>query len=447
MKKRYKFSHSVTNKDNFLPKYIRYGATRTDAAHDLHEFHGLFLLSAASNGLEIHLPQHPDGLQNNLYGMIHATSFLGRKSTAMKIARDIQERAIPGVALSEDYSPGGLQEEVASNEGRPSIIWADEFSGTIEKMTTQQYMSGLKAFLLTLYSGKKYSMRRTSKGTGKNKTADRVIIEKGHLCIAGNVTPTIAEKFSGSDIEDGFLGRFIFISPKHQPERMAVKDMAVDNRRRNKIVMHLSKIYQGCQNAREWSRKTGLPNVEFDEDALEVLDKFQIKLETMSDVTYLQHVMIQRLADQSFRVAVLIALGEVPVEMLTKGPLFVTKSHAKQALSIIEKWATWGLRFATNIGIDKTENKIIKIIRDLELAPKKTLPRSTIVMNNHLRKSFADELQMTLLDRGRIVLLEEKTNAKRKKLLWRLVALPTEKDPPTQAGGQTSEPGDEADED
>lgn len=376
------------------------------------------LLAGASSGLRLDLNIYPGGINLNTYFIIHGTSFVDRKSTAMNIAKEVQARAMPGVRLSENFSPGGLETQLAEKDGMPSLLYVDEFSSLIERMISQQWMVGVKGLMLTLFKEREWTFKKTDK---KGK-ADELVIKDGHLCISGNVTPAITDHFTQRDIEDGFLGRFIIISPKGKPKRLkAFGD--VDMKAMNSLVMQLSQLYQACQGCRDWRRseeskkgKGKSPNIKIESKALDVLDKFQDELESSTHIPYHHFVMVQRLTDAAYRTSCLIALGEVDPNSLYSGPLRVSASHARQAVKLARKWFEMAIRFVGGVGVTKTEQKIAKALADLKASPKGVLPRAKVMMNNHLTKTFCDEIEMTLLERKQIILfMDGKTKC------WKLI--------------------------
>jgi hypothetical protein len=417
MAKKYSFVPVIKNKKNFINKYIEYASSMTDAPMEYHEAHAVLLLAIASSGLRLDLSIYPGGINLNMYFIIHGTSYVDRKSTSMNIAKDIQQRAMPGVRLSENFSPGGLETQLADKDGMPSALYVDEFETLIERMMSQQWMIGLKGLMLTMFKERAWTFKKTDK---KGK-ADELVIKDGHLCIIGNVTPAVTERFTQRDIEDGFLGRFVIISSESKPERLKAFG-EIESAMRNDVVMHLSKIYQACQACRDWRRKENsgsaskkyVSNIEIEKSALDILDKFQAELESRNDIPYHHFVMVQRLTDAAYRSSCLIALGEVDPSDLFIGPLVVEKKHAIQAVKLCEKWFRMAIRFVGGVGVSKTEQKIEKIILDISHSPGQIMTRAKVMMNNHLTKTFCDEIEMTLLERKQIELVKNDKNNRRR---------------------------------
>ena len=106
----YKFTRCVTDPQHFINQYVDYAAERTDAAWDYHEAQAVMLLSLATQGIYWHIPAVPGGLATNLYMLNHGRTSDAKKSTVMNIASEVQRKAMPGVDIPENFTPGALEE-------------------------------------------------------------------------------------------------------------------------------------------------------------------------------------------------------------------------------------------------------------------------------------------------------------------------------------------------
>ena len=411
----YKFKSAVAGADSFVNKYIEYASQLTDAAHDYHEAMAFFLLSIAAQGMKLDLPNMPNGLRPNLYLIIYGVSSHSRKSTAMDIAKDICQRAIPGVQLPANFTPGGLEEELAERPMAPSALFADEFSRVLDQMHHQSYMSGLRGFLLTMYSTETWEYRKTSKG--KSKTRDEVVIKGSHLCIAGNVTPVITKHLEPRDIEDGFLARFGIINPASKPPRKKIGELTRNERARNSLVMQLSGLRQFCKKhapSPEDPEARPFP-ISISEPALDALDEFQEKLEKRNEIDT-SMIMMERIGIMSFKLAMLIALGRQDLATMKGVNIGVADVHS--AVAIADKWCDWGVNFAGSLYESEIEKHIRRASGWLNEYDGQ-IPRWQVAKKMRLSKRQLDEVQMTMLDRGLITLEERKVgDAGKPKLFW-----------------------------
>jgi hypothetical protein len=411
-KKNYKFDHCIRDKEHFVYQYIEYAKNLTDAPHEYHEAAALFMLSAATYGLRLKLAQHPSGLRTNIYMMLHGPTYISRKSTASDLAEEMLRKAVPGCILPNDFSPQGLQEEVAARVGIPAVIFEDEFQPVIEKMLKSQFMIGLKGFLLTMYKKSDHSYARTAKGTGKKKERDLVEIHGGHVCLLGNVTTTIGDQFGKNDMADGFLGRFAMVAPTSKPPRLAIDeqpDPATYTKELNNLIQKLSGIYQACQNIRDDDS-----NVRIDKRSLKILDRFQADTEALKIKDEMVYNMVQRSGDLVLKLAMIIAAGRMDPAKLRW--VKISSQDAKDAVEIAKRWSQWAKTFGETIGDDMMETNIKKM--ESLIMRRGRLSRSEVARNYHFKKRELDEIQMTLVDRGFIGLLEIPQESGRKALWW-----------------------------
>ena len=410
----YKWSSSIPDARSFVNNYVDYASLLTDASHDYHEAMALFLLSIASQGLKIELPNMPQGLRGNLFLVLYGVSSHSRKSTSMDIAKNILNLAIPGTILPANFTPGGLEEEVARRNHQPASMFADEFSRVLDQMHNQSYMSGLRQFLLTMYSNEDWEYVKTSKG--RSKTRDAVEIEGSHLCLAGNVTPTISKYLQPRDIEDGFMARFGIIYPETKPPRKKIGELIMSQRQKNYLVSHLNKIRAMCKNINhEKDADPGYEAVIVEPDALDTLDGFQEEIENSKE-SDIGMIMMERAGIIAFKLALLVALSRV--DPTKEMHVTIEHSDAMAAMEIAKKWSKWGVKFAGSLYESDVDKHIRRALAWLVEYDGK-MARWMIAKRMRLTKRNLDEVQMTMIDRGLISLVEERVaDSNKPTLMW-----------------------------
>lgn len=419
----YHHERAVADPDCFTNKYIDYASLLTDASHDYHECMALFLLSIATQGLKLMLPSMPKGLRTNLYIIQYGISSYSRKSTAMEIAEDIQQRALAGVALPPSFTPGGLEEAVAQKSDQPAALFADEFGRILDQMHHQSFMAGLRGFLLTMYGKEDWEYRRTSKGA-KKKVEDVVMIRNSHLCLAGNVTPAQVKYIKPQDIEDGFLARFGIIWPQDKPSRKGMGEMEQDNQKRNNLVLHLSKIRQLAKNIKAISdgshpdHHADVEYVKMEYHAMRTLDAYQEELETAKHVIDTSAIMSERTGVMAIKIAMLLAISRG--DPARKHRLIIEVEDAVGAVSVARKWKGWAEKFAGSLYESDVE-KHVRRAESLMVEHGPSYARYKIAKRMRMSKRELDEVQMTMIDRGIIGLSEERVgDSKKPSLMWTL---------------------------
>ena len=403
----YKFHRCIADPDHFINRYIDYASKRTDAAWDYHEAMALVLLSIATQGILWRLPAMPGGLATNLYVLVHGRTSKAKKSTVMKIAKEIQKKAFPGANIPENFTPGALEEIIADHSGRSAVLWADEFNGHLDRMQHQAYMAGLKSFLLTMYGERNWEYKRVSKGKGRN-TEDVVEIVDAHLNVVGNTTPAVADMLTPRDIDDGFLARFAIVWPQSAPLLKGLRDMYCDEGERDALVQWLRELRDMVIQVVDLEGRTPdkYSTLIATEEAYDVLDEHQVALHKRNDRQDEQtQNMTQRLSVMALKLSVLISAGR-PNRMLADH-FSITEQDALEAVQILEKWEKWATMFVSSLRIDLMQRDI-EIIASMLNEYDGKVSRTQVARKIRTSKRKLDELELTLLDRGIIRLREER---------------------------------------
>ncbi len=409
---KYNFCPAVVDPTNWIAKYVQYAKDCTDAPHDYHEAYAVMLLALLTQGLQLEVTTTPGGLRTNLYMLIYGKSSVMRKSTAMKLAKDVLNRVIGGVMLPENFTPGGLEEEMAKRSSQPSILFVDEFAGIMDRMHHQSYMAGTRSFLLTVHGHEDWRyVRREKKGK-----EDAWEVKDPHLCIVGNLTTAFMSRMKIEDIEDGFLARFAIIGPHDKPDRMSLRDIQQpDPGKRMDISNDLRAIYEKVKFARE-----RCPAAWVDGRAVVALDEFQAETENAQmkadDPTT---IMLERVSEMSMKLAMIIAAGRVN-GFGSDGRLEVVKEDAEQAVSMARKWAYWADEFVRSATPAEVNRHIAKATVWLERNGG-ALPRWKVARALGLSSYKVDEVQSAMIDRNLLTVAEVcKNGSKKPTLMWTL---------------------------
>ncbi len=396
-------------KGHFVRDYLEYAAKRTDASHAYHEAAGLALLALATPNVRARLDPYPLGLPTNLYVLVLGDSTRSRKSTAISLAADIADAAIPRGRIAEGFSPEAFVETLSARP-RDSTLWApDEFGETLLKLRNTKYMAGLVGLLLTLYAGGDYEARRHSKRIkGGDKVEDIDRIEAPNLTILGAATPAIFEGLTESDVTSGLLPRFAIVHPTTQPARKPFYDVQTGTEtQRNGLVQRLHGIHHAAIGQSH--------AVEFQPGALEVLDAFAESLEESTETNEAAKTMQQRLTAMAIKVALLSAAGW-STGLPTTGPLPVSVQDGEMAVTTVRRWAADAKTFAARVGETQFETKLAKCLRLVQQHT--AIPRNDIARAVHVPKKLMDEIEATLLDREQIVTAEKPSDHGPNQLLW-----------------------------
>lgn len=403
----------VFSDEHFVSRYVRWASQLVDAAWEYHEAVALLLLAAATPSTRAYLTAHPRGLKTNLYMLIVGDSSSSRKSTAVDYGAALLDDFMPDTIIADRASPEGFIQDIAYRNGRSSVWLPDEFGDHYTRIKRRD--PDLIEVLLTIYGGKDYSKRRAKKRVqGGEVVQDVDQITNPHFSILGGTTPAFFSQLTQNDVTTGMMIRFGIVMPTGKPERMPIRRLAErDDSERKGIKEYLDTL-------RVWSERYGaaeLGSIEavFTDDALEVLDAFEVDIEQQSED------ILKRLPVMAYKLAMLAVVGEdVP-----RGARFeVGRQHALYAVEVVKKWRRYALAFQDSIGgLSEREQKFkllgVKALRYLRDHGGR-VSRAQMAKYLDLPARDVTDLQDTLVDRGDVLLVRGDSSDKggRPPLFW-----------------------------
>lgn len=391
---------------HFVGDWIRFASTCTDAPHEYHEVMALVLLAAVTPQVKARVKFWPHGLRTNLYVLLLGPSTTWRKSTATDHARRLLQRVAPQVIGPDKATPEGFGEQLSKRNGTTMLMYVDEFTGLLADLHHKPYMAGLSELLLKAYDGRDHRYARHSKRTkGGQREADEDRIEDPHLSFVGGATPTIFEPggLTRKDLESGLLPRFAISMPLTKPPRLGLANVgefdADDTHALDALTERLRRVWLWCDGPAR--------RVEFAPGTLEALDAFAADTERRAALLDGgARAMLERTSAMVVKVAMLSAAGRA--ETCDDQALSVTMADAEAAVVIARRWREDAIAFAGRVGETAFEQGLNRACEILNAKSGKAT-RRLLARHLHLKKKEMDDLQATLVDRGRITV----TNLKR----------------------------------
>ena len=396
--------------EHFVSQFIAYAAGCTDAPHEYFEATALVDLAVATPKLRARLRQYPGGLPTAFYAVLIGDSTRSRKTSTIGLGLDLLDSAVPDCLLAEQASPEAFVEQLAGRSHNSSLWAVDEFGETLEKLHHAKYMAGLRGLLLSLYEGRSYRYKRTSKRTKKGEILeDALHIDNPNLAVLSATTPSIFEIVTGRDVSSGFMARFAVVMPTSRPPRRGLEEPTENLlAQRGALASWLNRIYLWAQTAERRVRFTG--------DALALIDRFAEAIETSDALANERaRAMLQRLNAMTVKLAMLSAVGR-PMAA-DRDELLVTPADADSAVAVSTRWRDYAIAFSEQVGETLLEQHIARALQVL-CAKKGRCPRRVIAKLVHCSKKVMDEVEATLLDRGDIEVEQPKSPSGPAPQIW-----------------------------
>jgi hypothetical protein len=396
--------------DHFVGLFVRYAAECIDTAHEYFEAVALMLLAVATPKVRARLRQYPGGLPTAFYTILIGDSTRSRKTSTIGLALDLLDEPVPNCLLAEQASPEAFVEQLAGRSYN-STLWAvDELGETLDKLHHAKYMAGLRGLLLSLYEGRSYKYKRTTKRTKKGEPVeDSLLIDSPNLAVLGATTPSIFEIVTSRDVSSGFMARFAVVMPTERPARRGLEEPTADLlAQRNALTAWLSKLYL-------WA-KSATRSVRFVGDALARIDAFAETIETSEAIAdERSRAMLQRLNAMTVKLSMLSAAGRPGA--VDKDDLIVTPADAHAAVAVATRWRDYAIAFGAQIGETLLEQQIARALRVL-VTKNGRCPRRVVAQLVHCSKKVMDEIEDTLEDRGEITVEEPKGPSGPSPTIW-----------------------------
>ena len=380
-----------------VEEYIDWARDLGDAAWQYHQAGAFVTLSSLLAG-NVRLPTSFGVVVPNLWFMILADTTLTRKTTAMDVAMDLVAEIDSDVVLATDGSIEGLFTSLSMRPGRPSVFLRDEFSGLLDAITKKDYYAGMAETLTKLYDGK-FQKRVLRKDI--IEVRDPVLI-----MFAGGIRERVLSLLSFEHVASGFLPRFVFITAESDLTRLRplgpptsassaerdrlikrFTDLAIHYKKEASIhvsgrTIEAAKVYEADLTADAWHRYN-----EFEARLLDTgLRSFHSDVLTPA---------FDRLAKSGLKVATLIAASRRQEERVV-----IDERDLLKAFSYVEQWQGYTLDVLNNIGRTTAERQV-ELIRGAILRNEGVL-RSELMQKYHLSARDADQILMTLDQRGQI---------------------------------------------
>jgi len=376
---------SILPKRGFLASYVSYASDLTDAPQEFHLATGLSVLAAAC-GNRVTFRSWGQDVCLHLWTILIAPSGFYRKSTSMNIGLKLLSRAMPDAQFPNDFS---REQFLAILADKPAgILPAYEFKALLDRLGgggRGGYMDGTIAMLTELYdSPDEYS--RSTRGEGTRA------IKKCALNILGASTVRWM-KASRSDLEGGFLPRFLPWSADKKTEWKGMTDM------------ESSPLCEALVDK--------LKAVSFIEGKAyfppEVKGRYNEWIRSHEDA-FTEDRITEQLLGYWTRMATYTGKFAVLCQIALDGSLEVSHEALSQAIRIIEFLKARLIRLFKELTFNKDAEKLLDIRKIIERYG--SIEHSALLRESNMIKAEFDKVINTLLETRELLVETEKTKGR-----------------------------------
>ena len=431
----------------FVERYVSWAASCTDSPLQYHVAGALTILSSLLCP-HLRLDTSFGAFRANLWFMILAGTTSTRKSTSMRLAVHLLEDIHDDPILSTDTSPEGIISELSDRDGKSSLFYRDEITGLIESMTRKDYLAGLMEILTKLYDGEK------EKRTLRRQTIN--VKDPNLVILSGGIKSKMIEILNAKHIGSGFLPRFLIVSGWTDVEDMkpiGPPVEAADDIREN-LIAELTRLYKwvsrrpavreidGSNIFAANSPRARIIRLGATDSAWLRIRKLEADVRDMgmnSDNPDIFGPIYERMMNSIIKVAMLIAAdrtvregvddgagsdsddnsgslhvsGDSTGRMDSKGTeagskvsprIIISLADIVTAISYADIWIESVYEIAATIDDKPTEDeRKVEAIERYILQSNQEVHRSILMRRFRLKASVMNEIEATLIQRGRVV--------------------------------------------
>jgi len=391
--------------EGLIADYAKWGVEATDAVEQYHELTGFILLSSIL-AQRLRLKTSYGTMVPNLWGLILGTSTLTRKTTAMRMAVDLLSDIDPSMVLATDGSVEGLLTGLSQRPSMTSIFYKDEVSGFFDSINRKDYLAGMPETLTHLYDVPQVYQRLLRKET-------ITISNPIFIFFGGGIRDKVYSLLSDQYVLSGFLPRFLVVSGEADLTKIRRTGPATGSLldTRANLLTQLASLHETY--VRKESVSIAGQSVEMDATCevhltTEAWNRYgDIEMEMVakaqeSDIEMLALPTFERLSRSLLKMACLWAAArQDPVD----NTIQVEESDINIAAYYIQRWGGYSIDLIYNAGRSDTQREFERILEMISRHP--GILRSRLMQIGHLTKRTADEILLTLEERGQIRIQKE----------------------------------------
>lgn len=392
---------SVPAGNDFVSRYVRHAASRTDAPLEAHQLMAVAALSAmAGPGPRLPLATAHNGWNLCIWGMYIVNSTVGRKTTVIGLAKDLVAEVLTGLAVIEwEGSPQGLIQRLQDRDGQGAAFVRDEYSGLLAQVNRAGgHLAGLPQLFIRIYDGLPIENIRTKKRVTKDgpKVEDTDRVERPYLAkLTASTWDSFMDRCTIDNVLDGFLARFVFITGAAEPRPMALLTAGMEAEW-DSLVEH----------ARAFHRKaTALRTVGLSPEVLALawdLEQRLLREAAESSHPEVAGPALKRLSETVLKAAALLAIDSAPEGGLAS----VTPQLFAAAEEMGERWKVCTLKVIEALGATSFMRQTEAVLKSVMAKPDGIHVRDLMRQHRRLRQREFEEILEILETREQIEVVE-----------------------------------------
>lgn len=200
-------------RDGYLRSFIDYASEQTDSPKKFLLMSGLMTLAGAV-GNRVWVKAWGQRIFSNLWVILVAPSGVYRKNTAIDLGLNLLRQAVKGRITPADFSREAWLDSLQNNPAQ--VMVSKEFGELLTKLN-RDYMAGTKETLTDLFTSTPV-YERVTKGGGLVRIEWPCI-----SLIGGSSLIWLQERLKNSDLEGGFLARFLLTTATTKEQWLGIR--------------------------------------------------------------------------------------------------------------------------------------------------------------------------------------------------------------------------------
>ena len=389
---------------DLIDKYVEYAKISTDSPELYHKVASYWIASTLL-GRYASVQTSYTTIIPNVWAIIIGPSRVTRKTTAMYMAERIIREINKDMIFPASFSPEAIYEELSSVKDGEARAWVKDEIGGFFKALDKNYMRGTRELLSSLYSGR---------GETRVLRKERFVIpDRIYMTVIATMPTPPHNYFSDEDFTSGFANRFLLVQRLERDGR-TIPIMGADSNA--SLIAREELIEQYKALIAKYRDKTLIIN--FDYESTNILTEFEkrvdeeiIQLEKENPNSLFKSY-ISEMPTYLIKLAVLRKISDPAQEVLDNRITVVNKEHVSTALKDLQEFIESAKEVIKDVeeGVHSEpavseEKSLTRLYNIIEQGEENGRTKTEIMLKMQLGSKRVNELLVTLVEQGKIVMI------------------------------------------